>query len=345
MTFNANPNAVLPMDVSIVIVSWNTRDCLDQTLRSLYKQTQGIRFEVFVVDNGSTDGSVELVRDNYPLVQLWLPGENIGFARGSNLAIRESCGRYVLLLNPDTIILDQAIDRTVDFMDQNPKVGISTCRILNEDRTDQNCYGLSFPNAWGLVTGGTPWREVFSFLSGRPSLPSDQVAVLDRPVAWVMGSYMMVRREVIDQVGLMDEKLFMYGEEIDWCYRAAQHGWERCFTACGQIVHLGGRATSQIDLDRTTRWLMQSYDHFFRKHHGSIYASWCFVVGFMASVCKVEIYRVLAMVGRSKIARYQHKLLSMKARISWYQHHWWLLWGRQAEGTSLYSSQRSVENS
>ena len=247
----------MSIDVSIVIVSWNTRDLLRQCLESIDNQSGDVSLETFVVDNASNDGSPDMVEQHFSHVRVIRNEQNLGFAKANNRAIRLTSGRYVLLLNPDTIILDGAIAKTVAFMDSEPQSGIATCKLLNADRTFQTCYGDAFPSLRSMITGGTNLRTAFSSLfMSNDYLASSGVDRNDidsaHPVVWVMGAYMMIRREVLDEVGLLDENLFMYGEETDICYRATRAGWVMWYTPAGETIHLGGQSTKQFDRKPTS---------------------------------------------------------------------------------------------
>ena len=268
------------VDVSVVIVSYNTRDLLDQCLRSVERDAGDVNCEIFVVDNASADGSADLVEREFPGVRLLRNTRNVGFAAANNQALRLAQGRYALLLNPDTVVLDGAIAATAEFMDRTPGAGVATCKVLNEDRSFQTCYGESFPSIGFILTGGSRVRIALAslFMSQRylasSGFDTDSISRAHM-VPWVMGAFMMIRSEVIAQIGMLDENLFMYGEEPDFCYRAAQAGWQRWYTPDGHIIHLGGQSTKQIDHAKVTNWLLTTYFYFFRKHRGATYTLGC----------------------------------------------------------------------
>ena len=198
------------MDVSVVIVSWNTRDILRGCLRSVFEQTRRVSFEVFVVDNNSHDGSADMVRAEFPEVKLIENAENRGFAAASNQAIRMASARYMLLLNPDTIVLDDAISRCVGYADLHPDVGVVGCQVL-EDEHRISPTGFSFPTPLTVFLELSGLSRAFprSRLFGRPEYGWwDRTSEQDVDV--VAGMFMLVRREAIAQVGLMDESYFVY---------------------------------------------------------------------------------------------------------------------------------------
>jgi len=265
-------------DVSIIIVNWNTRDILRNCLLSIYEQTKEIYFEVIVVDNASTDGSVEMVKKDFPQVILIENTENRGFAAANNQSIAVAKGRYVLLLNSDTLILDKAIFKTVMSADANPKAAVVGCRVLNPDRTLQpTCF--MFPSLLNMFLSSTYLFKLFpkSKFFGREQMSwwnrNDT-----REVDVVTGCFMLVRRMAIEQTGLMDEQFFFYGEETDWCYRFRQGGWKVLFIPDAEIVHLGGQSSKQMASQMALQ-LRGSILQFMHKHHSSLeYSIACILV-------------------------------------------------------------------
>ena len=253
------------IDVSIVLVNWNTRDILCNCLRSVYEQTEHATFEVIVVDNASSDGSQEMVRRQWPQVRLICNNENRGFAAANNQGIAVANGRYVLLLNSDTIVLANAIAKTVKFADDHPEAGVVGCRVLNQDRTLQpTCF--MFPSLLNLFLSATYLYKLFpkNRFFGREQMTwwsRDDV----RSVDVVTGCFMFVRREAIQEVGAMDERFFMYAEETDWCYRFKQAGWKNLFFPGAEIIHLGGQSTQQVKPQMILQ-LKAGILRFIRKH-------------------------------------------------------------------------------
>lgn len=253
------------MDVSIIIVNWNTREILSDCLRSVYEQTSNIDFEVIVVDNKSSDGSVNMVKNNFPWVLLLENNINRGFAAANNQGIEISKGRYVLLLNSDTVVLDKAIEKTIAFAEVHPKAAVVGCKVLNPDRSLQSsCFML--PSILNLTLWVTYLYKLFpkSSFFGRERMNWwDRDSVMDVDV--ITGCFMLVRREAIEQVGTMDEQFFMYFEETDWCYRFKQAGWMNVFMPEAEIIHLGGASSRQVRIKTVNQW-RKSMLLFYKKH-------------------------------------------------------------------------------
>lgn len=261
------------MDLSVVIVNWNTCNLLRGCLRSIFQQTHDVSFEIIVIDNASIDGSAEMVQDEFPSVLLIKNSINHGFAKANNQGIHRSGGRYLLLLNPDTIVLDSAIDKCVRYADAHTNVGIVGCQVLEDEQRIQRT-GFSFPSPWNLFLTLSGLSRVFphSRLFGGPELGWwDRNSEQDLDV--ISGMFMLVRRQAMEKVGLMDESYFVYAEEADWCYRFFLAGWRRVFIPFARIVHLdgGGKSTSQVNIKMFVQ-MQKSIMIYFRKNLG--FGSW-----------------------------------------------------------------------
>jgi GT2 family glycosyltransferase len=255
------------MDVSIIIVNWNTKKLLKDCLTSIYEQTLNIDFEVIVVDNCSTDDSTKMVRAEFPKAILMENETNRGFAAANNQAIATAKGRYILLLNSDTVILDNAIEKTISFADAHPNAGAFGCRVLNPDRTVQTtCF--MFPSILNMLLSSTYLYKLFP---GSKFFGREQMTWWNRndirEVDVVTGCFILVRREAIDQIGILDERFFMYGEETDWCYRMKKNGWKILFTPVGQIIHFGGQSSAKTPVTMIIQ-LRLSILKFIKKHYG-----------------------------------------------------------------------------
>ncbi|MBN2316597.1 MAG: glycosyltransferase family 2 protein [Sedimentisphaerales bacterium] len=232
------------MDVSIIIVAWNVRQLVYDCLKSVYDETKGIQFEVLYVDNASEDGSVEMVRKEFPDVRIIENQKNEGFIRANNQAIEISRGRYVLLLNSDTLVLDNAITKTVKFADEHPEAAVIGCKVFYPDRSLQrDCF--MYPSLLNMLISATYLNKIFpkSTFFGRERMTWWDFNDV-REVQTICGCYSLVRMEAIKQVGVMDEAYYVYGDDPDWCYRFNKAGWKNMFMPHAQIIHYGGQTTS-----------------------------------------------------------------------------------------------------
>ena len=252
--------------LSVVIVNYNVKYYLEQCLESVRRASQGLQVEVFVVDNLSTDGSVPYLRERFPEVTFIENNENVGFARANNQAIRQSRGEYVLLLNPDTILCEDTLRRFVDFMDAHPEAGAAGAYMLHADGTfaPESRRGLPTPFVAFCKMSGLTRLFPKSRLFGRYYMGYLDVNEVNRIEA-ISGACMMLRREALDSVGLLDEDFFMYGEDIDLSYRILQGGYHNYFLPV-RMLHYKGESTVKNSY-RYVYTFYQAMRLFFRKHY------------------------------------------------------------------------------
>lgn len=224
--------------LDIVIVNWNTRELLARTLECV-EATVKSPYTCWVVDNGSTDGSVERVRERFGWVRVIANSDNLGFAAANNQALMEATGRYALLLNSDTEVQPGAIDRLVSVMDAHPEAGACGPRLLNADRTLQPS-ARNFYSTFGSLVENKLIAQFWKKPSARTRFLSYWDHSYTRPVDWVTGACLMVRMDVVRRVGLLDPVFFMYGEEIDWQMRMQKAGYQVLFVHDAEVIHLGG---------------------------------------------------------------------------------------------------------
>jgi len=255
------------VDLSVVIVNWNTKDLLRDCLTSILHHAQAIRIEILIVDNGSRDGSVEMVGRDFPTVQVVVNSHNEGFAAANNRGLRRAGGRYFLLLNSDTVVLPDALEAMVRYMDAHPHVGALGPRLLNEDgslqvsvrdfpRLDHDAAMMLEVKYWPLL-GDLARRYMQRTYAPDP----EQV----REVDWVVGAALLLRREALEQVGLLDDEYFFFFEEVDLCYRLRQHNWPIVYLGAVAIVHLGGQSWARVSAQRLT-WYYRGLLRFYRLH-------------------------------------------------------------------------------
>jgi len=259
------------VDLSIVTVSWNVRELLRDCLNSVDQGRSGLNLEMIVVDGGSGDGSPEMVRVEFPWVNLLVSAENVGFPRGNNLGIKQANGRHILLLNPDTVVLADALSQMVHFLDQHIGVGGLGAQLLNPDQTIQSSR-RRFPTFLTAIFEST-WLQSYAPSAIMRSyyvqdLPDDETIDVD----WVMGACLMVPRRVIDYVGLLDEAYFMYSEELDWCRRIKEAGWRIVYLPQAKIIHHIGKSSEQAVTARHINF-QRAKLRYFRKYHGRLIES------------------------------------------------------------------------
>jgi GT2 family glycosyltransferase len=248
------------MKLSVVIVSYNVRSYLDQCLQSVMKALEGIDGEVFVVDNASSDDTMAVLPGRYPWVHFIANGENIGFARANNIAIRQSAAEYVLLLNPDTTVADHTLRDALKFMDEHPKAGGAGVMMHNEDDTVAPESRRAIPTPWisALKMLGFSDRYYMSHL------PWDQPCSIEV----ISGAFCLLRKSALDKIGLLDEDFFMYGEDIDLSYRLLKGGYENWYLPL-PITHFKGKSTRKTDY-RYVHVFYKAMLIFFRKHYSHL---------------------------------------------------------------------------
>ncbi len=257
------------MDISVVIVGWNAKHYLDLCLESLAEAPSRRTTEILVVDNASTDGSAQMIEARFPHVKLIRSAENLGFAKGNNLAIRQCRGRYIALVNPDVIVQPGCLDALADFLDQNLKVGNVGPRVFNPDMTQQSTC-RRFPTLWNNFCSATRLETAFKgspFFAGEHMFyfPHDCTMAVDV----LVGCFSMIRRETFDSVGLLDENLFMYGDDVDWCRRCWKAGWQVVFFPGARAIHDRGKITAQYPI-RFAVAQQRSIHYYWSKHHGFV---------------------------------------------------------------------------
>ncbi len=294
-------------ELSVIIVSYNTRDLLIQCLSSVLNQTVEVDLEIVVVDNDSTDGSASEVKAKFPQVQVLMNERNIGFSKANNQALRLTKGRYVVLLNPDTLVLDNALDRMVNFMRNHRGAGILGCRILNPDGTLQRS-AFPPPSVWTSLTSKLSIERLLPGKADRyyrrhlerlfPSTLTNsyydkkcEKAQHAFRVGWVSGACLLIRRATAEDIGLMDENLFLFGEDADWCTRAREKGWAVMLLPSARVIHFGGMSTSGA-LSTSIAAGQFSRLYFAKKHFGPGAVSVLRCVAFLALLAKQIIMRL-----------------------------------------------------
>jgi GT2 family glycosyltransferase len=299
--------------VSVIIVSYNTRELTREAVRSLLEQTPGLAIETLAVDNASSDGSAEMIRGEFPQVTLVGLEKNIGFAAANNLAAKQAVGEYLLLLNPDTVVLDRAVERLVEFARSKPDAGIWGGRTLFPDRTlnPTSCWSRQTP--WSLFCRASGLSTIFKGsrlfdTEGYGGWRRDS----ERAVDVVTGCFFLIKRELWDRLGGFDPAFFMYGEEADLCLRARRLGVRPMITPTATIVHYGG-ASEKVREDKLVR-LLKAKALLIRRH----WPAWQVGYGVLMLECWAWSRGLAAKVLVNK----RHKESGAA---------WWGAWRRRAE--------------
>jgi len=261
------------VNISIIIVNYNTKNMLKDCLNSIIDNINNLRYEIIVIDNASCDGSYKMVLNDFPKVNLIQNEINVGFAKANNQGIKVAKGKYILLLNSDTILLKNSIANVYNFLEENENVGIATCKVLGEDMMPQYWASRNFPNLWtefclySHLSNIFPNSKIFSRY-----MMSNWNCNSTREVDVIQGAYMMIRNSPLKDVGLLDERFFMYAEDIDLCYRFYKNGWKIFFVHTAEIIHYGGGSSRKIS--NKMYWVgYYSMYLYFKKHYGTVYAN------------------------------------------------------------------------
>lgn len=283
------------MDLSIIIVNYNVKEFLQNLLHSINKSITNYRYEIIVVDNNSVDGSVELLREKFPDVKLIDSKTNLGFSKANNLGLKIAKGKFLLLINPDTIVQEDTFEKMINFFQSNQNVGMAGCKILNPDGTFQLSCRRSFPGPWTSFCKVTGLSALFpkSKLFAKYNL-----TYLDEDLTYevdaLSGSFMMLRKNVYEKIGGLDETFFMYGEDLDWCYRIQKAGFKVFYFHETQIIHYKGESTRRSSIDET-RIFYNAMHLFVKKHFSS-----SFLVVLLLRIA-ISFREVIAFLGINKL--------------------------------------------
>ena len=248
------------IDLTISIITENNKKLILDCLGSIYETTEHLKFEIYVVVNPSSDGSEAAIKEEFPEVKLIINQKKMGFTHNHNMVIKRSASRHILILNDDTVALDEAIDKMVNFMDAHPQIGILGCEILNPDGSLQRSCGKGLNHKFEYFKAGM----LESFLP----LVRHRHFMNTREVSWLAGACLLVRAQAIAVVGPFDENIIAYYEDGDWCYRMIQAGWKVVFYPQPKIIHYMGQ-TRKRNLENDTLIIYQSRFYFFAKHYSA----------------------------------------------------------------------------
>ncbi len=285
-------------DVSVIVVSWNVRELLRQCISSIFEQTKNIRFEVIVIDNASHDGSAEMVKKIFPQVRLISNKTNDGFAKANNQGLEIARGEYTLLLNPDTIIVDRAIEKTYAWMNDNHQAAIVGCRIKNPDGTNQESV-RSFPSLAAMALILLKLHRIFPWAKPLKKylLPNFDFSKSQK-VDQVMGAFFMIAPETRKRLGNLDERYFIWFEEVDYCRMAKKAGLETWYYADAEIIHFYGQSFRQVMSLRKQARLNNSLLKYYKKHGTALERlsvlllyPWSLVPSLVVSLCIQPFHR------------------------------------------------------
>jgi GT2 family glycosyltransferase len=307
------------MDVTVIIVNYNTKSLLRECLTSVYRETKEVKYEVFVVDNRSEDGSPDMVQEEFPMVNLIRNERNVGFAAGNNIAIKKGSGRYFLLLNPDTRLVNNTMKILVDYMDEHSDVGATGSMLLDQDMNVQTVC-RKFSNFLNEIGELIPVLNRFQFDWMSRNYHPDRFDYRSTgETDYVQGACLMVRKEVVDTVGPLDERFFMYSEEEDWCFRIKKHGWKVMYVSSAIILHYIGMSTRQRS-DEMFRELYHSKLKFFMKNRGHITAYLLRFTLMILMFIRIPYYYILPLLMKNKeeeLKKYRKQsMLILQAMIS-----------------------------
>lgn len=258
------------MDISVILVSYNTIEMTKQALNDLFASEGNFKMEVFMIDNASKDHSAEVLRREYPNITIIENSQNVGFGRANNQALPSIRGKYVLLLNTDAFVQPDSLIKTMQYMEAHPKCGMLGVKLLGRDGTLQPSCRY-FPTSWNIFLERTNLKKFFKQTKLIDDMNWDHASV--RSCDWVPGCYALIRKEVIDQVGLFDPRYFLYYEEVDHCFAAKRAGWEVVYFPETTVIHIGGESAKQeAAISSKSRQIeslqIESELLFFRKNHG-----------------------------------------------------------------------------
>lgn len=251
------------MDLSIIIVSWNVRDKLRENLKSIFSSDHSVGFEVFVVDNNSQDNTVEMITNEFAEVKLIANQENLGFAKANNQAIRQARGNFILLLNPDMLPFANTFKNMVDWMKANPQASVSGCHLINKQKESIK-HVRRFPKLSDQLTIVLKLPHIFPNILNK-YLRTDFDYSKPAKVDSVRGGFFMIRKEIIEKVGLLDERFFVWFEEVDYCKRVSEMSGEVWYTPAAQCIDYIGQSFSQVNRGTTQKYFRDSMLKYFMK--------------------------------------------------------------------------------
>jgi len=310
---------VSDVKLSIIIVNWNVKDLVEECIKSVYFQTKKVIFEIIVVDNNSTDGSIEMLEKQFQQIHLIKNNENLGFARANNQAIKRSKGECILLLNPDTVVRDRAIEKMIEFMESHPRAGACGCKLILPNGEPQSGAAGFFPSIVTIFNYYFFLSYIFPsnyFLRGF-FLRQAYVGIDPIEVDWVSAASMMVRKKVIGVAGLLNEDYFMYVEDMEWCKRIKEKGWEIYYLPEPSIIHYQSASINYGRKGISTLWL-ESLDQFYQTQN-KVERRYIHLMSSLGFCIRGIIYFFLSVLGRKSFThRYQSAFAFSKTSFQYF---------------------------
>lgn len=287
------------MDVSIIIVNWNTKKLLEECLNSVFKFTKGINFEAIVVDNNSKDGSVQMVEQKFPKVNLVKNQKNEGFAKANNIGIKKAKGKYIFLLNSDAYLIENSLLKLMQLAKKQKNLGVLAPQLLNSDKSIQQSVGF-FPDL----------PQIFFWMTFLDDLPLGQYLKpyhvdhnifykSTQKVDWITGAAMFIPKNVIEKSGPLDEKIFMYGEDVEWCWRIKKAGFEILLTPETKIVHVGHGSSAKMP-QKAFIGEYEGLKYFYKKHRSN---SSLHIVRILLKIGALARIIIFSLLGRKETAK------------------------------------------
>jgi len=340
---SVNPHKYSPL-ASVIVVTWNARRYVDECLRSLATATARLPIEIIVVDNASSDGTPDLIEEVLPQATFIRNRENLGFARGNNLGIARSRGRYLFLVNSDVTLAPGCVEKLIAVMEADPRIGLLGPQMLAPHSIDEHSIGphlidphsidprsgeaavaparrstMRFPTLWNQLCRALGIDSIFKSRWAGGFLVPGFAHDRTREVEVLNGWFWVARREAVEQVGPLDEQFFMYGEDIDWCYRFQQSGWKRVFYAGVSAVHYGG-ASSAAAPARFYVEMQRANVQYWKKHHGRLARTLYQGIAALHQALRCAGYGLLFLARPGSPSQASHKVRRSWAALRWLFH-------------------------
>lgn len=304
------------IEISVIIVNWNTKKLLLDCVDSLYKTTHQSKIEIIVIDNASTDNSVSALRSSFPQVHVVANPSNLGFAKANNIGIMKAKGRFICLINSDVKVLDGALDQMSRYMDAHHEVGaVGPLTYRGNMIIQKNCR--KFPTLRNLFCEEFFLNRIFpgiSFFQGRDMIQYDYQSIME--IEALAGCFLMVRRDIVDQVGVLDERFFFYSEDVDWCKRIHNAGWKLIHYPKAQIIHYGRGSSSNAPIKFQLQLLKANWQYW-RKHKSLLECFLFRLIKFTGTATRAMAWRMISLIPSSKQSKAKISATACEKMLIW----------------------------